>query len=207
MIDWLRYRSNETYYGRYEGEMSLARYSYIADGKRIELRSRLDFSCPEKPRDSLTYARRDPTVTDISDAEEVALLIVGLPILVLAFLRSGFLRIREGVLAIRLLRTGRVVVASRENLALPGRPPAVVTSAEVEGSQLLVITPAPLLAGDRQTLLIDRGLRIVAWDLLPFVPLVDPGGALAIPPMSGAFPRAFAPMIALVAFAVPWIAW
>jgi hypothetical protein len=200
IVDWLRYR-------QLDDQWSVVQYGFVADGRRIELRSPLWYGCPAVPRESLKYARRDPTVTDVSEAEEVGLLIVGMPLLALVLVRFGFLRIREGFLAVRLLRTGRLVSAHRENVSLPGSPPAAVTSAEVDGKQMLVITPAPLVLGDRQNLLVDPALRTVAWDLLPFVPLVDARGALVVPSMRDALPRALAPVIALFALVVPLVAW
>src|SRR5207237_10596216 len=126
---------------------------------KCSLRHSPSHRCPAVPPESLNYAGRYPPVTDVSDAEEGRLLIVGLPILFLTLLRFGFLRIWEGLLALRLLRKGGLVAARRENVALPGNPPAVLTSAEVAGRQLLVITPAPLMLGDRQNLLVDSALR------------------------------------------------
>ena len=200
IVDWLRYR-------RLGDQWSVVQYGFVADGRRVELRSPLWYGCPAVPPESLKYARRDPTVTDVSDAEEGGLLIVGMPLLALVLVRFGFLRVREGFLAVQLLRKGRLVSAHRENVSLPGSPPAAVTSAEVDEKQMLVITPAPLVRGDRQNLLVDPALRTVAWDLLPFVPLVDARGALVVPSMRDALPRALAPVVALFAFVVPLVAW
>jgi hypothetical protein len=200
VIDWLRYR-------RLGDQWSVVHYAFVADGRRIELRSSLWYGCPTVPRESLTYARRDPTVTDVSNAEEVGLLVVGMPLVALALLRFGFLRIREGFLAVHLLRTGHLVSARRENVSLPGSPPAAIASAEVNGKRILVITPAPLVLGDRQNLLVDRELRTIAWDLLPFVPRMDARGAFVVPSMRDALPGALAPVVALFAIVVPLIAW
>jgi hypothetical protein len=53
----------------------------------------------------------------------------------------------------------------------------------------------------------DRALRTIACDLLAFVPRVDAQGALTVPSMRDAGPRALAPVVALFAFVVPLIAW
>jgi hypothetical protein len=201
IIDQLRYRRSDA------AEWSIARYVFVADDKKIEGRSLLSYGCPAVPPASIDYARHDPSVTNVSDAEEVGVLIVGLPILALVLVRFGVLRVREGVLAVRLLRTGRVVGAHAENLSLPGHPPAAVTSAEVNGKQMLVITPAPVVFGERQNLLVDSALRTVAWDLLPFIPLVDAQGALGVPSTREVLPRVLAPLVALFALVVPFIAW
>jgi hypothetical protein len=198
IVDWIRYIG-------LRDSWSIAQYSFVAEGRKVELRTPLSYGCPDVPPDSLKYARRDPTVTNVSEAEEAGILVVGIPFLALTLLRFGVLRIRDGFLALHLLRTGALVAARRENVALPGHPPAVLTSAEVAGRQLLVITPAPLILGDRQNLLVDPALRTVAWDLLPFIPAAQ--GALGVPSMKGAFPRALAPIIALFALVVPFIAW
>ena len=104
----------------------------------------------------------------------------GLALLALALLRFGLLRLHERLRLLRLLRGGEVVQAVRSTDALFDLRGAVMTVGETSEGPILVATPAPLVAGDVQGLLVGKNGDVVAWDLLPFTPAVDGAGAITV---------------------------
>lgn len=118
--------------------------------------------------------------TDRSNATPRTFAVVTLLLLSLALLRFGALRLYERVRLLRLLREGEVVRAVRSSEQMFDQRGAIVTVGETQAGPIVVATPAPLVAGDVQGLLVGKNGDVVAWDLLPFTPAVDGAGAITV---------------------------
>jgi hypothetical protein len=101
-------------------------------------------------------------------------------LLALFLLRFGLLRLTERVRLLRLLRKGEIIQAIRSSDALFDLRGAVITVGETSEGRVLVASPAPLVRGDVQSLLVGKNGDVVAWDLLPFTPAVDGTGAITV---------------------------
>lgn len=108
-----------------------------------------------------------------------ALLIVAL--VALSLLRSAAIRLHERFWLVRLLRDGEVVQATPRKDALYDQRDAVMTVGETSQGRVLVVSRTPESAGEVQGLLVGKNGDVVAWDLLPFTPVIDETGAITAP--------------------------
>jgi hypothetical protein len=132
------------------------------------------------------------------DVELLPLLVP--PLVGLALLRFGVLRLLECVRLARLLRDGEVVFGTPDPLMIPGGSRNILVVAPFGDERVVVQMPAPLDPSAQQTFLVDRvRRRIVAWDLLPFIPTVASDGSLSAPSPQALVPRLVGPLAALVA--------
>jgi len=101
------------------------------------------------------------------------------PLIALCLLRHALLHFHERARLLRLLRNGEVVEATPSKDALFDLRDAVISIGESRHGRVLVVTRPPAAASDVQGLLVGENGDVVAWDLLPFTPVVDDSGGIA----------------------------
>jgi hypothetical protein len=124
---------------------------------------------------ALASAPRHPPYEDEGPAG-YTLFLVGL--IALCLLRFSALRLHERFRLLRLLRAGEVVQAMPSKDTLYDQRDAVMTVGDTTQGRVLVLSPPPVLPGGAQGLLVGRNGDVVAWDLLPFAPVIGHTGAI-----------------------------
>lgn len=100
-------------------------------------------------------------------------------LLSLSLFRRSVLYVHERVRLVRLLRDGVVVEATRSKDALYDQRDAVMTVGDTSEGRVAVLTRLPTTTTtETQGLLVGENGDVVAWDLLPFIPIVDEAGSL-----------------------------
>ncbi len=97
---------------------------------------------------------------------------MALSLLVIGLARFGLLRLHEVMRLLRLLDEGQLVHATRGEVTLFDLRGGAMTVGETAEGRFLVVTPAPQVAGNIQSVLVGKGGDVVAWDLLPFKPTI-----------------------------------
>lgn len=123
----------------------------------------------------LTRVHSRPLYEDQGPADYTLFLIA---LFALSLFRRAILHVHERIRLIRLLRDGVVVEATRSRDALYDQRDAVMTVGDTTEGQFVVLTRPPVEASDAQGLLVGKNGDVVAWDLLPFTPVVDQAGSL-----------------------------
>jgi hypothetical protein len=134
-------------------------------------------------------------------------LVVGLLLSALALLYCGAMRLLDAIRVARLLRHGELAFATPQATMIPGESQLVVATIAANAGpsdlRVAVETPRPRITGPRQGLLIDRvRRRVVAWDLMPYVPSIGPDGQLAAPPAGQILPWLIGPLATAIALAI-----
>ncbi len=191
-------------YGR--ATMFVSHGRYFVDKKPYHVVRRDDDGCYGGPSGgAIVYAIHDPRITSKMGVQEILPWSLGLPLLALALFRAGVIRVHEGARLARLLGTGSVVFADSEGQVFPDFPPTIVTSTEVQGHRIAIVTPRPMTVGGRQALLVDADRKhVVAWDLLPTIPGVALDGSLVEPLPSKVLPWIFGSLVLPFALVILW---